>query len=114
MEQRSEVRFAIDQPVAVVVLGGKEFRETARVKNVSPAGLQLMLDHFIPTGSAIKIELDNAIALGEVVYCNHEGQHSLVGVRLEHVLNGLAELNRKLMEFAEEPIEPPPVPSTLR
>lgn len=104
MEQRAEVRFAIDQPVAVVVLDGKEIRETARVRNVSAAGLQLVSDCVIPAGSAIKIELDNSLALGEVMYCVSEGGHSVLGVRLEHVLNGLAELQRKLLEFVEDPV----------
>ena len=104
MEQRAEARFAIDQSVAVIVLGGKEIREKAHVRNVSPAGLQLISDRVIPAGSAIKIELDNALALGELMYCVAEGDHSVLGVKLEHVLNGLAELQRKLLEFAGEPI----------
>ena len=107
MEQRAAVRFAIDQPVAVMVLGGKEIRETARVRNVSEAGVQLVSDRVIPAGSAIKIELDNALALGEVVYCVAEGDHSVLGIKLEHVLNGLAELQRKLLEFAERPVDEP-------
>jgi hypothetical protein len=107
MEQRVEPRFAIDQPVAVMVLGGKEVRETACVRNVSPMGLQLVSQRVIPAGSAIKIELDNALALGEVVYCVAEGDHSVIGVKLEHVLNGLAELQRKLIEFAERPVAEP-------
>jgi len=108
MEQRAEVRIAIDRPVAVVVLDGKEIRETARVRNVSPAGLQLVSDCAIPTGTAIKIELDNALALGEVIYCRSEGDHFVLGARLEHVLNGLAELQRKLLEFAQDPMVNPP------
>jgi hypothetical protein len=107
MEQRAEARFAIDQPVAVVVLEGKEIRETAHVRNVSAAGLQLVSESAIPAGSAIKIELDNSLALGEVVYCRSEGEHFVLGVRLEHVLNGLAELQRRLMEFVEEPAASP-------
>lgn len=97
------MRLAIDQPVAVLVLGGEEIREAARVRNVSPAGIQLVSNRVIPAGSAIKIELDNSMALGEVVYCVAEGDHSIMGVKLEHVLNGLAELQRKLLELAEEP-----------
>ncbi len=104
MEQRSEERFAIDPPVAVIVLDGREIRQTARVRNVSPTGLQLVSDRVIPAGAAIKIELDNSLALGEVVYCVAEGDHSVLGVKLEHVLNGLAELQKKLMAFAGEPI----------
>ncbi|HEY7389992.1 MAG TPA: PilZ domain-containing protein [Bryobacteraceae bacterium] len=104
MEQRAAVRFAIDQPVAVWVLGGTEVRETALVRNVSEAGVQLVWSHSIPAGSAVKIELDNALALGEVVYCIAEGDQWVFGIKLEHVLNGLAELQRKLLEFAGEPI----------
>jgi hypothetical protein len=104
MEQRAAVRFAIDQPVAVWVLGGTEVRETALVRNVSEAGVQLVSSHSIPAGSAVKIELDNALALGEVAYCIAEGEQWVFGIKLEHVLNGLAELQRKLLEFAGEPI----------
>jgi hypothetical protein len=104
MEQRASVRFAIDQPVAVMVLGGTEVRETATVRNVSEAGVQLVWSHSIPAGSPVKIELDNALALGEVVYCIAEGEQWVFGIKLEHVLNGLAELQRKLLEFAGEPI----------
>jgi hypothetical protein len=104
MEQRAATRFAIDQPVAVMVLGGMEIRETAMVRNVSEAGVQLVWNHSIPAGAAVKIELDNALALGEVVYCVAEGEHWVFGIKLEHVLNGLAELQRKLLEFAGEPI----------
>ncbi|MBV8731252.1 MAG: PilZ domain-containing protein [Acidobacteriia bacterium] len=107
MEQRAELRFVIDQPVAVLVLGGKEIRETARVRNVSPAGLQLLSDRVIPAGSAIKIELDNSLALGEVMYCVAEGEQYVLGIKLEHILNGLAELQRKLMAFAGEPLPEP-------
>jgi len=103
------VRFAVDQPVVVVVLGGTEIRETARVRNVSDAGVQLVWSRNIPAGSPVKIELDNAMALGEVVYCLAEGDQWVFGIKLEHVLNGLAELQRKLLEFAGEP-----VPETTR
>ncbi len=109
MEQRASVRFAVDQPVVVVVLGGTEIRETARVRNVSDAGVQLVWSRNIPAGSPVKIELDNAMALGEVVYCLAEGDQWVFGIKLEHVLNGLAELQRKLLEFAGEP-----VPETTR
>jgi hypothetical protein len=104
MEHRASVRFAVDQPVAVTVLGGTEIRETALVRNVSDAGVQLVCSHNIPAGSPVKIEMDNALALGEVVYCIAEGDQWVFGIKLEHVLNGLAELQRKLLEFAGEPI----------
>jgi hypothetical protein len=104
MEQRAATRFAIDQSVDVMVLGGAEIRETALVRNVSEAGVQLVWNHSIPAGSAVKIELDNALALGGVMYCIAERDQWVFGIKLEHVLNGLAELQRKLLEFAGEPV----------
>ncbi|MBV8905470.1 MAG: hypothetical protein JOZ22_17710, partial [Acidobacteriia bacterium] len=54
-----------------------------------------------------KIELDNSLALGEVMYCVAEGEQYVLGIKLEHILNGLAELQRKLMAFAGEPLPEP-------
>jgi len=104
MEQRAEVRFGIDQPVEITLLEGEQYCGTARVKNVSQKGVQLEVDRIVPIGSPLKIEVENAMALGEVMYCQVEGKTILIGVKLEHVINGLAELSRVLMEFTETPV----------
>lgn len=102
MEQRAEVRFDLKQTVQLTVLSANEFRATARIRNVSRKGVQLELEQTVPAGTPVKIDIDNALVLGEVVYCRPQGPSCLIGIKLEQVLNGLAELHRKLQEFAGE------------
>ena len=56
----------------------------------------------VPIGTAVKIEADDSILLGEALYCRDDGGSFFVGVELEHALYGLVELGRILREFAEE------------
>ncbi len=101
MEQRREPRLAINRSVAVTVLGGKPQQFTATVKNASGRGLALQTSEAIPPGSALKIDIDDAIVLAEAVYCHSGDGGHLVGVELDQVLCGLAELGKRLQEFAE-------------
>lgn len=101
MDQRREPRFQIDQNVAITVLGAGSRLETGRVINASGRGLAIALPHPIPPGTAIKIEIDDSLVLGEAVYCRATGNSHLVGVELDQVLCGLSQLARKLEEFGD-------------
>lgn len=100
MEQRREPRFEAEQEVAVTVLGECEVQQVAKVKNASGRGLALEMPGPVAPGAAIKIQFDDAVVLGEAVYCRRSPDACLVGVELDQVLCGLTELGRKLQEFA--------------
>jgi hypothetical protein len=102
MEQRREPRFQADQPVVVTVLTQPETRMDARVKNASGRGLGLITGVAVPPGSAIRIQLEDAMVLGEAIYCRHEREGHFVGVELDQVLVGLTELGRKLAAFRSD------------
>ncbi len=104
MEQRREPRFTTDQSVAVTILGPGESRYGARIKNASTRGLALEMAAPVTPGTAVKIELDDAVVLGEAVYCRSDLETHLIGVELDQVLCGLAELGRKLQELATGPV----------
>jgi hypothetical protein len=106
MEQRREPRFRTDQPVTLTILGEGESVVLARVKNVSGRGLGLEVATAIPSGAALKIEVADAIFLAEAVFCRRDPDSYFVGVALEQVLSGLAELGRILQEYQDEPSEP--------
>lgn len=119
MEQRTEGRFALDQPVIITLLddaslGEQQLRGTARVKNASSSGVQLQVSQAVRAGSALKIEVENAMALGEVVYCQPDGEYFLIGIKLEHILSDLANLTRVLLDFADRPATPSAVPQGVR
>jgi len=101
MDQRRESRLEADQAVVVTVLGKQELKQTALVRNASGRGLAVEMPREVAPGAALKIELDDAIVLGEAVYCKEEKGGYLVGVELDQVLCSLSQLGRKLQEFAD-------------
>jgi hypothetical protein len=57
----------------------------------------------IPAGAALKIEASDAIILAEAVFCRRDQDSYFVGVALEQVLSGLAELGKILQQYVDEP-----------
>ncbi len=100
--------------MAVTILGPLESRHTAVVKNASGRGLALQMPAPVSPGTALKIELEDSVILGEAVYCRTDPDSHLVGVELDQVLCGLTELGRKLQEFAAEPASGGEVAHTLK
>ncbi len=104
MEQRREPRFQIDQPIHLSILGTGEKRVQARVRNASGRGLGLEVAEAIPAGTALKIEVADDLYLAEAVFCRRDESAYFVGVALEQVLSGLAELGRILQQYQDEPL----------
>jgi hypothetical protein len=102
MEQRRESRFRADQPVVVTVLSESEVRLEARVRNASGRGLGIVTAVPLPPGAAIRIEMDDAMVLGEAIYCRSDREGYFIGVELDQVLVGLTELGRSLAAFSSE------------
>jgi hypothetical protein len=100
MDQRREPRFVADQSVVVTVLGEHETQHAARILNASGRGLAIEMPSAVPPGTAIKIEVDDSILLGEAVYCKGGQGSYLLGVELDQMLCGLTELGKRLQEFA--------------
>lgn len=102
MEQRREPRFEADQPVRLTVLGANGGLVQARVRNISGRGLGLETAGPIEPGAALKIEVADSIILAEAVFCRGDGDKFFVGVALEQVLTGLAELGKILQQYQDE------------
>lgn len=104
MNQRREVRFAVDQPVDVVVFGPPDVQMPGKIHNASGRGLGLRLEHRVAPGSALKINLADGILLGEVIYCRAQEEGWYAGIELEHALFSLTELAEALRGFTDEPL----------
>ena len=106
VERRREPRFVGDQPVNLTVLRDTETHVSATVTNYSGRGIRVSAPTAIPVGSAVRIDLDDAIALAEVCYCQKQGDSYAVGLQLEQILAGikeLARLNRSLLGESDVP-----------
>jgi hypothetical protein len=106
MNQRRELRFAADQSVLLTILGETDRQVYVTVKNVSGRGLGLEIPHPLAAGTAVKVALEDAFVLGEVIYCRDEGTTCYAGVELEHALYSLAELASALEAFSELELGP--------
>ena len=63
--------------------------------NVSEGGYKLVLGRPLPCGTAIEVELPDAVLLGEVRYCVQDGPDRF-GIGLENlqILSNIGELGR--------------------
>jgi hypothetical protein len=113
MEQRRNTRLVLDRTVNLTVLGDVEIRRTAKVKNISSRGLGLEMAFPVGVGCALKIELNDAVLVGEAMYCRAVDGAYYVGIELCAVrrtgsrspegLCGLSELSRAVRAFSKEP-----------
>ena len=91
-DQRQAQRHQLSQSAIVSVLGTASQVLQGEIRNVSKGGTQLQLDQPLGTGSLLRIEYNNNLLLGEVVYCQQEQTGWVVGIRIEHALSGLTAL----------------------
>ena len=76
----------------------------------------------VPLNAAVKVELHDALLLGEVCYCQSEGESEdngstwLVGLITEQVLSNLSELSRLVLAIMGEESRPrcPAEPSSRK
>jgi len=99
MESRREERVPANKSIVLTVLEEPEVRLPAVVKDASARGLGMIAAAPVRPGAAVKIEIADAIFLGEAVHCHGQEEGWLIGVRLHEVLSGLAALNRMAQEF---------------
>jgi hypothetical protein len=103
VERRAEVRFEADQPVKIRLLSSPERELAAVLVNHSGRGVCLAAPELIPAGTPVRIDLEDAFALGEVCYCHTaEAGKYLLGVQLEEALTGLGDLRRMLNALLSE------------
>ncbi len=104
MEQRCEARLPDDRSLTITLLGERESRHAARVKNASGSGLGLLVATCVAPGTALRIELEDELLLGEVMYCRPMEEGYFIGVQLEQMLRGLREMRERFREFYETPV----------
>ncbi|MGH8247722.1 MAG: hypothetical protein ACREUU_14980, partial [Gammaproteobacteria bacterium] len=66
----------------------------AAIEERSFRGLKLDLAEGLSPGTAVKVEFDDVLLLGEVVHCRRHGFRFTVGLELEHAVYGTRDLAR--------------------
>jgi c-di-GMP-binding flagellar brake protein YcgR len=91
-DRRSETRYAANQSAIVTNLTEANEPFHGTLTDISGRGMRLMVDRALPAGAAVRIDLSDAILLGEVCYSMQEGDAYIVGLELQHSLVDLARL----------------------
>jgi hypothetical protein len=102
MENRREDRVPVERPIVVTVLGDRETRLKASVKDASPRGIGVLTGEAIAANAAVKIEIGDSLFLGEVMYCRPVDGGYASGIELTEVLSGLSALSKMAKEFQDQ------------
>jgi hypothetical protein len=106
MDYRFEPRFATDQPVVVTNLGVQGSSFPGKITNFSAHGIRLILSEELPIGAVIKVEWATTLLLGQIMYCESEGEVYSAGMELEEAVydtrifipNGEAQVEDQLSQ----------------
>jgi hypothetical protein len=91
-DQRQSQRHELTQPAIVTMVGTTSHVLHGEIRNVSKGGTQLYLGQPLAVGSLLRVDYDNNLLLGEVVYCQQAENGWIAGLRIEHTLSGLTAL----------------------
>ncbi len=99
MDRRAEPRDAVDREGWLSGARGLASRTRLRILNLSSRGMRIALEARVEPGSTVEIEAGDALFLGEVVYCEPLGDGFAAGVRVEHALMGVLQLQAQARQF---------------
>jgi hypothetical protein len=86
MEYRREPRFETNQPVTVTNLEHPASRFPGHLVNFSNQGIRLCMAARLTPGTAVKVQWDGTMLLGEVIHCRPSEEGYYAGLRLEDAL----------------------------
>ncbi len=72
------------------------------VMDFSGRGMRVQLPARVTPGTAVQLDFQNQILLGEVCYCQGMGQGYAIGIELEHSLSNLDDLSRLVRALVGE------------
>ena len=92
---RKLLRFDINQPVTVTVLNATRPRLEGSMVNISHGGFKLVLAQSIQPGTAVEVDLPDAMILAAVRYCHADPttpEEFHIGLEHIQVLSNMGEL----------------------
>lgn len=79
--------------VTVTILGGKSpERFTGRMLRSDSKSMKIDAPQGVPAGTALRIDVEGGLVLGEVISSNTDGKSFMVAVAVQHVIPSVASL----------------------
>jgi hypothetical protein len=104
VERRKQDRLEVAHPVTVTVLDEPPIQLSGQVVNMSGGGFRLLTTEKIRLNAAVRVDMADAVLLGEVCYCVEEeaGEYA-VGLESQQILSHTRDLARLMQSLAGEP-----------
>ena len=99
LDQRQTERREFSQAAAVTVVGTAAQILRGEIRTISEGGTQIWLDRPLPSFTLVRVEYEDNLLLGEVVYSVQQETGWLLGLRVEHALFGLTALASAMQSF---------------
>lgn len=112
--ERRDFRFETNQLISLTILGrysrDADAHLSASMVNVSGRGISLTTEFSVPVSSAVRLDVNDNILLGEVCHSRQTGPSEFIcGVRLEQALTAVGDLSKLVSGIMDET---PRLPST--
>lgn len=91
-DRRRYPRFSQNDIVRLTLLSEDGRAADARIVDASAGGVRLETPLIIKTGSLVKVEWQDTLLLGEVLYTQSAEGSTVLGIELTRALYGMAEL----------------------
>lgn len=98
-DQRKEQRHAVGHPAILSLVETPGLTLSGEIRDVSIGGTQIRLDQPVAPFTLVRIEYDDSLILGEIVYCLQDQSKWIMGIRAEHRLFGLTALAHSMQRF---------------
>lgn len=105
MDRRKEPRLAVSRKVSLTLLSfhaqQEEKRYEATILDVSGRGMSIEISVLLPSGSAVRIDIDQQVILGEVCHCHLDDTGTyIVGLECKQMManKNQYQLFRSLMD----------------
>jgi hypothetical protein len=99
VDQRQTQRHRLSHAATITVVGTSTEVLHGEIRNISEGGTQIWSDRPLPSFTLLRVEYEDNLILGEVVYCLQQQSGWLLGLRVEHALFGLTALSNAMKAF---------------
>ncbi len=95
MQRKMEIRFQPDQPVRLGILSDLPQALTAFIVSLNGRNAVLRVPQAVPPGSAIRLDLDDSMLIGEISGCTVAGEEQFeVHLQIKEAIPSMSDLAR--------------------
>ena len=94
VQRKMEIRFQPDQPVRLSILSDVPQAITAFIISLNGRNAVLRVPQAIPAGSAIRLDLDDSMLIGEISGCAAGEEHFEIQFHIKEAIPSMSDLAR--------------------